>query len=340
MRQHILAAYCAHNSISRLRNETVKNLDILYYAFGSVIDKDIVIRFPEDMEVLQKVKKENPNIRTIFCVGGGGCGAKMSEAVEDNESFLRLIDRMIEEMVKYGFDGIDLDWEYPTTTGHPEESHLHTEMLRILREKFDSMDRKYYLSVAVPDSEWTFRITELDESQKYLDYINVMTYDMNRRDCTSHHCAPYSADDTKYASALGAVRRYRKHNIPNEKIIIGGAFYSKKWSNVNSNDDGLYAPVDEPIAYGPCFTDLKENFIDKNGYKKYWDDDAKAPFLYNGEEFITYEDEESLGHKCDIVVNEGIYGIMVWEFGGDREQYLLPFMRQRLDSLASAKCNL
>ena len=100
------------------------------------------------------------------------------------------------------FDGIDLDWEYPNTTLHPEERHLHTEMLRMLREKLDALDRKYYLSVAVPDCEWTFRITELDESQKYLDYINVMTYDMNRRDCTSHHAAPYSADETKYASAF------------------------------------------------------------------------------------------------------------------------------------------
>lgn len=339
MKKPILAAYCAHQSISRLQSETIKNLDIIYYAFASVIDKDIVIRFPEDMEQIKAIKKEHPNLRVILCVGGGGCGARMSEAVADNESFLRLIDRMIEEMVKYGFDGIDLDWEFPTTTGHPEERQLHTEMLRILREKLDAMDRKYYLSVAVPDCEWTFRITELDESQKYLDYINVMTYDMNRKDCTSHHSAPYSADDTKYASAFGAVKRYKKHNVPNEKIIIGGAFYSKKWSNISSNGNGLHIPIDAPIAYGPCFTDLKENYIDKNGYKKYWDDEAKAPFLYNGEEFITYEDEESLGHKCDIVVNENIYGIMVWEFGGDKEQYLLPFMRKRLDALASAKYN-
>lgn len=337
MKKPILAAYCVHNSIQQIKDETIKVLDTIYYAFGSVIDKDIVIQHPEDMEKIEAIKKVKPDIKVILCVGGGGCGPKMSEAVADERDFLRLIDRMIEEMLKYGFDGIDLDWEYPNTTLHPEERHLHTEMLRMLREKLDALDRKYYLSVAVPDSEWTFRITELDESQKYLDYINVMTYDMNRRDCTSHHAAPYSADETKYASAFSAVKRYKRHNVPSEKIIIGGAFYSKKWTNIISDGNGLNVLVDEPIKYGPNYFQLKENYINKNGYKKYWDDEAKAPFLYNGGEFITYEDEESIGYKCEIVINEDIHGIMVWEFNGDKEQTLLPFMRKRLDALASAK---
>lgn len=70
-------------------------------------------------------------------------------------------------------------------------------------------------------------------------------------------------------------------------------------------------------------TNLQKNIIDKNGYVSYWDDEAKAPFLFNGSTFISYDDERSLACKCRYVKEEGIGGIFYWCHSGDTSGVLL-----------------
>ena len=94
--------------------------------------------------------------------------------------------------------------------------------------------------------------------------------------------------------------------------------------------NGLAAATEAPVAYGPGITALEEEYINKNGFRRYWDETACAPYLYNGDTFITYDDEESIKKKCELILEEDIGGIMVWELGGDRKQTLLPLMRKWL----------
>ena len=76
-------------------------------------------------------------------------------------------------------------------------------------------------------------------------------------------------------------------------------------------------------GYGPNYDELAEKYIDKNGYVSYWDDEAKAPFLFNGSTFISYDDERSLSCKCKYVKEEGIGGIFYWCHTGDTSGVLL-----------------
>lgn len=340
MNKPILAAYCAHGGITLVSDETLKDLDIIYYAFGVVEGHEIVFNYPEDLKKISEIRKKHPHLKIILSIGGGGCGKVMSAAVATDESFNALVDGMFHALLTYHFDGIDLDWEFPNVKSPRNERHLHSEVFRILRQKMDATGKKYYLTSAVPDSEWTFSITELDKSHIYLDYINIMTYDMSNKEYTSHHCAPYPAkgnsSDTG-RSVYAAIKAFEKHSIPKEKIIIGAAFYSKKWDGVTGGENGLKAPVESDVQYGPSISSLEDNYVDKNGFVRYWDDEAKAPFLYDGNVFLTYDDTISIGYKCEMVVNEDIAGMMVWELAGDKRQILLPYMRKRMDELHAAK---
>ena len=60
-----------------------------------------------------------------------------------------------------------------------------------------------------------------------------------------------------------------------------------------------------PVAYGPGITALEEEYINKNGFRRYWDETACAPYLYNGDTFITYDDEESIKKKCELILRGG-----------------------------------
>ena len=84
-------------------------------------------------------------------------------------------------------------------------------------------------------------------------------------------------------------------------------------------------------GYGPAYGDLKENYINKNGFVRYWDDEAKAPWLFDGETFLSYDDEESIECKADYVNREGLLGAMYWEYGLDTTFTLTGCLRRALD---------
>ena len=78
-------------------------------------------------------------------------------------------------------------------------------------------------------------------------------------------------------------------------------------------------------ARGGGFTYLKDSLINKNGFVRYWDKKASAPYLFNKEKkfFITYDDEESVKQKCKYVKDHKLAGVMFWEYSSDKKEYLL-----------------
>ena len=74
------------------------------------------------------------------------------------------------------------------------------------------------------------------------------------------------------------------------------------------------------------------DYIDKNGYTRYWDDEAKAPYLFNGSTFLSYDDPESLKAKCEYVNREGYAGIFYWEHVCDATRTLLDTLYQNLNA--------
>lgn len=71
-----------------------------------------------------------------------------------------------------------------------------------------------------------------------------------------------------------------------------------------------------------CIT-LPDSLENKKGYTKYWDDVAKAPYLFNARTkyFITYDDERSIREKCDYIKKNGLAGAMFWEYADDKKEY-------------------
>ena len=83
---------------------------------------------------------------------------------------------------------------------------------------------------------------------------------------------------------------------------------------------------------GPGYGELLASYINQNGWTRYWDDEARAPFLFNGSELISYDDSESIAHKCAYIKDKGLLGIMYWEHGCDETHTLLKTMAESLSS--------
>jgi len=144
-----------------------------------------------------------------------------------------------------------------------------------------------------------------------------------------HHTNLYNYAKTK-SSAKTAIDMFVEAGVPKEKVVMGAAFYSRKWDGVVNANDGYRQEAETFGDFGPDYGELADEYINKNGYVRYWDDDAKAPYLFNGESYISYDDEESMGHKIEYLKAEGLYGIMYWEYKCDTTRTLTKAMAKKL----------
>lgn len=328
----ILSVYATNKSLVQLTKQDICALDILNVSFGILEEGIVSLKNLTYIERIKSFRMLNPNLK-IYLSLASGPDYSFGQATCTKERRNKLITSILEIVTEWEFDGIDLDWEYPTGVG---ERHNHTLLLKDLREGLDSLSGSKYrgLSIAAGSKTWYFEITELAESVRYLDYVNLMSYDINANEVvTMHHSCPTKmhTDLVNEGSTEENIEVFIKNGVPAEKLIIGAAFYSRQWRQVENKNNGLHSYAGTPSDYGPGYTQLVNEYINKNGYTRFWDEDAHAPYLFNGNNFITYEDEDSLKYKCYLVKKWNIAGIMAWEYSYDEQHTLLSLMRNELE---------
>lgn len=316
-------------------------------------------------------KSKYPNVKVLISVGGWKRGENFHDMSKTKENRKIFIDSIIDFLKKYPFiDGIDIDWEYPGENrekdpndeydkgcpGGPEDKENFTLLLKEIRQAYnDNNFSNKMLTIANAGNYEKLQLQEPDKYIKYLDFINVMTYDFHGafESKTNHHSPIYYNDDdpTRYNKytfcAEDALKMYvKEYNIPTEKLNVGSPFYSRGWSEVDDSTgtNGLFSTATKaykgswdsttsPGGQIPWFQ-IKE-MENKDGWKKYWDDKAKVPYLYNKnlKSMITYEDEKSLKERCNFVIKNNYGGIIVWEITGDDKSKNFPLTTLLWESL-------
>ncbi|KAL4799437.1 glycoside hydrolase superfamily [Aspergillus venezuelensis] len=94
-------------------------------------------------------------------------------------------DVFFESLVSFiennGFDGVDLDWEYPVADdrgGKPEDYKNFVNLLMRLRKRLNQMMRPIGLSIKLPASYWHLRGFDIIHLEPHVDFLNTMTYDI------------------------------------------------------------------------------------------------------------------------------------------------------------------
>lgn len=336
--KHIKAGYVVHGELKNFTESDARSLDVINIAFCHCRNSKIVFEHEEDLIYLDRIRKYNPDLKILFSVGGWGSGgfSPMAATVSNRLSFA---SSCLEFVDRFGLDGIDIDWEYPCIDwagieASPSDKHNYTLMLEQIREVFNTYwKKKLMLTVAVGNDSYFINNTEMDKVAKALDYVSIMTYDM--RGCgdiyTGHHTnlMPYidATEPTLLRSVDHSVKIFCEAGVPKEKTVIGAAFYSRMWRDVNGSDSmidvsGLFCPA-SPGGYGPGYGTLYADYIGKNGFTEYFDEIAKAPYLFDGSTFISYDNERSIAEKCAYVKENGLLGIMYWEHSCDNTRKLL-----------------
>lgn len=303
---------------------------------------------------LRLMKEKYPHIKTLISVGGWTWSGKFSGVAANEASRKKFAQTALDFCLKYGFDGLDIDWEYPVEGGDniphlPEDKENYTKLVAEVRRVFDEQEKKdghhYLLTIAAGANPTFVQNTEIKKMMEYLDYINLMTYDFHGgswEEITGHNAPLYSTNPDDPLCVSNSIETYLAAGIDPQDMNMGLAYYGRGWVEVSSTDNYGYlqsAKGTKGTGFGlgtwegTCFDywDLTDNYIGKSDYKRYFDEVAKVPYLFNGSTFISYDDAESILYKLDYANQKKLGGVMFWEFSGDKHMELQKLVAEAQD---------
>lgn len=323
-----------HGSI---RPADVDRIDTLVFAFAKLVDGEVVLdaAATQRLHQLTALKADHPRLRVVVSVGGWGAGG-FSEAAANAAGRQRFADSAVQLLLANHADGLDVDWEYPghdaagiTASAHDRDNF--TRLLIGLRSALDAASAAhgdhYTLSIAVGDGPLVSGV-DIAAVNPSVDWFNLMTYDFvnSMTPTTGHHTGLHASARAPVdgRTTARAVRQFRAAGVPARKLLIGAAFYGREFAGVEPDAHGLHQRYAHYQGEHP-WPQLKADFINKQGYVRYWDDAAQAPWLWNAttRHFITYDDPQSLTAKAAWVKAQGLGGIMYWQQEQDPQGELL-----------------
>jgi chitinase len=339
----------------------VQQLTHLMYAFasldaaGHVTSPDAQLdqkkRFPGDasgpsaphgvFHQLALLKKRNPHLKTLLSVGGWSGSLQFSTAARLPLSRKMVVASSLTllRLQPDAFDGLDLDWEFPTCCGDapasdhgaydPADTSNLNVLMRELREGLDKLGleqhKRYMLTVAAPADPKLYQVFDWITLAPLLDFVDVMAYDFHggwsRGINFNAPLRQAKADrETPGLDVSDAIVRYKKTGLPPEKLVFGVPFYGLVW----------HTEARPPALYGRFKTAEQRNYVDIVRHDlpsatRFWNAEAASPWLLDTRrhQLVTYDDPRSIEAKGREFARQGLSGAMIWELSGDDARHSL-----------------
>ena len=277
----------------------------LNYAFALVNNDFETLNIQKEgrLKLMVALKKQNPKLKVLLSIGGWGAG-NFSEMAADEKHRKTFARNCLNAVTMYSLDGIDIDWEYPTSSSagissSPEDTKNFTLLMKDLRETLGN-DRLLTMASAS-----NAKYVDFKEVIPYLNFVNVMTYDMGHP--PKHNSALYRSSMSS-ESCDESVNKHFTAGVPYEKMVLGIPFYG--------HGDGK--------AFED-YVDYKDIQIDQSKYSIQWDDAAKVPYVTDatGKMVLNYDDDRSVGLKAEYARDKNLAGAMYWNIEADDASHTL-----------------
>lgn len=317
----------------KLRDADAHALDQLNYSFALIKDGKADGSHWVGLKQVQSFLKKHPHVDGVVSIGGWGADG-FSDACLTEEGRKILADSLLQMIDDCGFVGIDVDWEYPGVPGTGIVSRPEVDVenwyafLELLREGLDEREalhgREYHLSVALGAGDQQLEVLDPARLAGLLDQCVLMTCDLAGFDrITGHHSGLYP-DENRPSSGAKAVRTMIDGGFPADKLLLGMPAYGKVWRQVSGGGNGLGQRAATPGNKSISFDELLR--LEEQGYTRYFDEKAKVPWWFDGTNFVTGDDSESIAYKGKWVVDNGLMGMACWQYTKDAEGAMLAMM--------------
>ncbi|MCG9760438.1 glycosyl hydrolase family 18 protein [Pseudoalteromonas sp. Isolate6] len=292
----------ANNKVS-IGNPTAPNNPATNMTWPGVAgaEMDPSLPYTGHFNLLNKFKKQHPDVKTLISVGGwaetGGYFDETGKRVASGGFYTMTtnadgsvnhagIDAFVASSVefirKYNFDGVDIDYEYPSSmndSGHPDDFAIsnprraalnasYQVLMKKLREALDQAGQQdnthYLLTIASPSSGYLLRGMETFQVTKYLDYVNIMSYDLHGawNQHVGHNASLFDTGEdselkqwnvygTKEFEGIGYLNtdwavKYFRGSVSAGRINIGIPYYTRGFRDVTGGTNGLWGQAALP----------------------------------------------------------------------------------------------
>lgn len=314
----------------------------LHYAFAEIgSDNRIALtdraQDLKNFEGLRALKKINPQLKTLISVGGWDGSARFSDAAADEKSRTAFAESCVSFIVEHGFDGVDLDWEYPVSGGkagnreRPQDRENLTLLLKTLREKLDRQGEKdgqtYLLTMAAGVSSDYLKKIQPQQAAEYTDYIFLMAYDLHGpwdryADLNAPLDRPLENSPQYKLSVKEGLENWLAAGVKAEKLVLGMPFYGYVYEGASKLYDTYRS------AKSVSFDQVKRDYLKEGSLLRH--PEGKVPYLIGPNFLLSYEDEASVTEKAKLAKEQKLAGVGVWALAQDREGLLLAKMTEQL----------
>ncbi len=252
----------------------------------------------------------NQGLKVVASVGGWGLDAPIRQLAADTAARHRFVRNLTAFCISNGYDGADIDYEYPKNATDRDNFRL---LIHDLRQSFDAAGPSLLLSIAAPGGWWSGQWFDVKGMDPDLAWIGIMTYDYygNWNTKAGPNAAIYSSPQNDQGWVDNAFSYYAGRGIAGTKLLTGTPFYGWVFNAC--------------ALYGSCPTNAVQSAYNaiapklQQGWTRSWDATGLVPYMINaaGTQLISYDDSQSVAAKCSYIKGKGAGGTIIWALGQD-----------------------
>ncbi|TVY81616.1 Chitinase [Lachnellula suecica] len=270
------------------------------------------------------LKKKNRQMKTLLSIGGWTYSTNFAAAASTDATRATFASTAVAFVKDLGFDGIDIDWEYPADATQAANFVL---LLKAVREALDayaaqySPSSKFLITIASPAGSVNYNILQMPQMDQYLDAWHLMAYDFAGSWSTDsgHDANLYPSSSNPNSTpfnAQQAITDYIAKGVPANKIVMGLPLYGRSFEGT--------AGIGQPytgIGSGSWENGVWDyKALPKAGATVSFDSESSGTYSYDAssQELISFDDPNQAKIKATYIESKGLGGAMFWESSGDK----------------------
>ncbi|KAI1382677.1 family 18 glycosyl hydrolase [Hypoxylon trugodes] len=275
------------------------------------------------------LKDKHTGLETWVSVGGwsftdpGPTRSAFSEMTSSAGNRKKFIGGLISFMDHYGFDGVDLDWEYPQADDRGGITADKANYVSLVKELRSAFGDRYGISLTLPTSYWYLQHFDLGSIHANVDWFNFMTYDLHGVwDAQSKALGPHIAPHTNVTEIDMGLDLLWRAGVPPAKVVLGLGWYGRSFtlSDPSCNTPNGVCEFSGGANAGPCsdasgILTLQEikDVISTNKLNPVWDKTAEVKWItWDSNQWVSYDDDDTFDQKRKFANSRCLGGTMIW----------------------------
>ncbi|GMM44664.1 putative chitinase [Pichia kluyveri] len=280
---------------------------------------------------LKLLRQSNPRLKISLSIGGSKSFHKFRAVATSKKVVKAFAANVAENIHRLGFDGVDIDWEFPS---NQHDRQMLTYLVKHLYKRFNKLaeypEERKIITLAIPVDTEVYKYYDFAALEKFVSYYNLMGYDMSGTWSTLTSLQSNLYTDPKLKASPISVdnaMKSLKELVNKSKILLGMPLYGRSF-----NTDRLYSPFSgcaniesvsmnkfDDVQYKECIISYSD--LPPSGYTEYSDIDLGAAYAYKNDTddkgIIFYDTPVISKQKARYVIDNGLGGGMWWDAQGD-----------------------